>query len=127
MMTALEFLKERKRICHTYPVCEGCPINDKLVHYDDNTRRHCNDFLGSDPEEAIEIVGQWVEEHSVRTRQSEFLKIFPNASLDSNRIVDICPRATDAATATCENGAYEGCSSCRQKYWLSEVSEDGNS
>lgn len=76
------------------------------------------------PEEAVEAWNRRAEEHSVRTRQSEFLKMFPNASLDSNGSVDICPKATDLATFSCDDGAHGGCLRCRQRYWQQEVKDE---
>lgn len=76
------------------------------------------------PEEAVEAWNRRAEEHSVRTRQSEFLKMFPNASLDSNGSVDICPKATDLVTFSCDDGAHGGCLRCRQRYWQQEVKDE---
>ena len=41
MMEALEFLKERKRMCKSYPRCDGCPLrepNCNLTTDEDYTR-----------------------------------------------------------------------------------------
>lgn len=51
-----------------------------------------------------------------KTRQSEFLKIFPKARI-CNGVVDLCPD-TIAGTDICE---YENCDSCRMGFWLAEV------
>ena len=120
MMTALDFLKQKSRICNAYPDCRDCPINNKNW-YDDVGLEFCKKYLSDYPEEAIKIVEQWAAEHPARTRQSEFLKMFPHASLDSEGSVDICPKVTDSAISSCDGGASGGCSQCRQAYWLSEV------
>ena len=51
-----------------------------------------------------------------KTRQSEFLKIFPKARI-CNGVVDLCPD-TIAGTDICE---YKNCDSCRKDFWLAEV------
>lgn len=51
-----------------------------------------------------------------KTRQSEFLKIFPKARV-CNGVVDLCPD-TIAGTDICE---HKNCDSCRIGFWLAEV------
>lgn len=51
------------------------------------------------------------------TRQAEFLKMFPNWSMD----IDWCPMKFDKhqKSKKCINGDY--CQKCRKLYWLSEI------
>lgn len=116
-MDAAEYFKIKKRVCKSVNYrCDECFIA--------NCVEECCDFELNHPEEAVSIMEQRAEEHSVRTRQSEFLKMFPNASLDSNGSVDICPKATDLATFSCDDGAHGGCLRCRQRYWQQEVKDE---
>lgn len=54
-----------------------------------------------------------------KTRQSEFLKMFPKAKV-CNGVIDLCPDII-ANTDICE---YENCDSCRKNFWLAEVEQD---
>lgn len=63
------------------------------------------------------------KEHPVKTRQSEFLRMFPNAP-KSGRVLDICPRDLNIEympPKRCENIS---CSACKTDYWLTEVTEN---
>lgn len=58
-----------------------------------------------------------------KTRQSEFLKMFPNAEL-ADSAINICPKHLDGNYDRCGN--YEGkipCIECQKDYWLQEVEE----
>lgn len=113
MMTALEFIKQKTRMCNTYNgfCSDDCPLRifDK----------RCGDFVEEHPEEAISIVEQWAAKHPPKTRKSEFLKIFPKAY----GVINICPMTIEPIE--CDE-LQTGCIACKQKYWLSEmeVSED---
>ena len=60
-----------------------------------------------------------------KTKQSEFLKLFPDTKLDSNGIIDIKPCIIeksldpyfDLNCGKCEYSAYD----CKFAYWLEEV------
>ena len=125
MMDALEFIKQKARMCNTYPDCKGCPIYNEGVRSYGDKYRLCDYFFDKNPEEAISIVEQWAEKHPPKTRQSEFLKIFPNASISDGGHIDIQPCKIDE-NFNCEKWTDEGCWECKQRYWLLEMgaSED---
>lgn len=52
---------------------------------------------------------KWSAEHPVKTRQSEFLKLFPNADVQ-NDVIRICPKKIDQNSITDEE-----CSGLGQK------------
>ena len=57
-----------------------------------------------------------------KTRQSEFLKAFPNARLNSKGVLDIQPCNIDTGYST--DRCYFACSDeCQSNYWLQEVEE----
>ena len=63
-------------------------------------------------------VEKWAKEHPAKTRQSEFLKMFPDSELDSNGIIDICPivmyhKYTCSGLITCDE--------CRAEFWKEEI------
>lgn len=125
-MDAVKFLKEKKRMCdffHNQALCSKCPIQ----------KLECGTGELDDVEQMIVSVGaveKWAEEHPAKTRQSEFLKIFPNT-----RIVDgfITIEPCDIDNKRCGEGSkwcddHNGCKNCREDYWLTEVEEcDTNS
>ena len=121
-MDAVKFLKERKRICATHSVCKckECPLNTKRNGMD----KACEILLEENPEKYVEIVEKWSAEHPKKTRQSEFLKMFPNACIlyiDDNKVIDIlsCAIDKDFRTSNCNNKIT--CSECKKEYWLAEV------
>lgn len=119
-MDALEFLKERDRMCRVYSGkghCEGCPL--KGMHcmtvepiYDDSY------------EKVINTVETWSKEHPRKTRQSVFLKQYPNAWTCADGVLSICPNGvTDwhrSAFGTCV-GRSKNCVDCRREFWMQEV------
>lgn len=54
-ISAIEFLKEKRRMCQSYDDCHDCPI------WKDN--ESCDDWICSKPELAISIITQWAKEH----------------------------------------------------------------
>lgn len=125
-MDAVKFLKEKKRMCdffHNQALCSKCPIQ----------KLECGTGELDDVEQmivAVEAVERWSTQHPIKTRQSEFLKIFPNT-----RIVDgvITIEPCDIDNKRCGEGSkwcddHNGCKDCREDYWLTEVEEcDTNS
>ena len=71
--------------------------------------------------EIVSRVEQWVKEHPVKTRQSEFLKMFPNASVGYNGTLVICPSQADTkAVAECVR-SERNCDKCKHDFWLKEI------
>lgn len=55
-----------------------------------------------------------------KTRQSEFLKAYPNAKTNQG-IIDICPGDIDKDFDECKNYSIGCCVECQRDYWLQEV------
>ena len=71
--------------------------------------------------EIVEKVEQWAKEHPIKTRQSEFLKMFPNASVGYNGTLVICPSQADTnAVAECVR-SERNCDKCKHDFWLKEI------
>ena len=116
-MDALDFLKARKRMCEATN-CNSC----KLYHMQGSCCIAPEREKIEACEEAIAIVEQWAKEHPIKTRQSEFLKLFPGADVGE----------TDGCLTLNPCNVYEKmrkecsipkCSDCRRKFWLAEVEE----
>lgn len=120
-MDAVEFYKSMKRMCYSGEMCEKCPLYNNFSEMGSV----CDVLLHIKDEKASKvksIVEQWVKDHPVKTRQSEFLKIFPNAVIDEdNGILCIKPCEIDESIG-CTNG--KGCDDCYRKYWLTEVTDN---
>jgi hypothetical protein len=123
MMDAVEFLVTRDRMCKSFNgCCNGCEVKKRMGAGD-----VCIYYMKQHPQEVVEIVERWGKEHPRKTRQSEFLKMFPRASMASNGTIDFCPNSFDEEFACPEKGKFDHseceCPDCRRKYWLEEVDE----
>lgn len=116
-MDAVKFLKEKKRMCdffHNQALCSKCPIQ----------KLECGIGELGDVEHmiaAVEAVEKWAAEHPAKTRQSEFLKMFPNAKMREGAIITP-PCEIDiinAESKMCKNSS--DCNECRLNYWLEEI------
>ena len=114
-MDAVKFLKEKERICRKHD-CFGCPIGTKTggcaVGFICNWEKTA--------EEVVAIVEKWSAEHSIKTRQSEFLKMFPNADVVCS-ILDIKPCEIDKYLKPTICKRYSMCNDCKKAYWSEEV------
>lgn len=107
-MDAVEFLKQYSRMVTSG--VQPFAVPSKLAY-----------------EEIVDSVEQWAKEHPVKTRQSEFLKMFPNAALYNEALV-ICPCCVDTETyknkddSNCiyMDGAVR-CKDCKHDFWLKEI------
>lgn len=126
-MDAVEYIKEAKRICKSRSVCKSvsskCPLLDENGHCT-ATADICDADIIEKTEKAVRIVEQWAKEHPVKTRQSEFLKLFPKADLTRLLpcVIEKDKRAMRCAKYSCfSNPNY--CGMCRDDYWNEEVDE----
>ena len=80
----------------------------------------------NDYEGMVEAAEQWAAEHPVKTRQSEFLKLFPGAEPTKDGVLAICPNAFSPVYKD-ERGLckwhYAECDNCCRKFWLAEVED----
>lgn len=121
-MDAVEFFKTVNRLCENQS-CRECPVCKEGVCMVMNMVRIDGGLVES-IEETVSKVEQWAKDHPVKTSQSEFLKLFPNATIDEdNGILCIKPCTIDESIG-CTNG--KGCDDCYRKYWLTEVTDNGN-
>lgn len=124
MMDAVNFLKERARMCEANQTgettCENCAAYKGVSQ--------CYK-LGEpkDPEKMVAIVEQWAAEHPAKTRQSVFLEQYPEAAISKDGAIAICPLAISAAyrhgNGACNKENSDSCADCRRKFWSAEVEE----
>nr|DAI21097.1 MAG TPA: hypothetical protein [Caudoviricetes sp.] len=112
MMDAVEFLDKVDRLSKRGSTEEKMRYNDYRTARD-NTR-------------AVKFVEQWAAEHPVKTRQSEFLKQWPEADVDENGVLQTCPALISAShrdqTGGCATLSNK-CENCRKAFWFTEVEE----
>lgn len=125
-MDAVEYIKEAKRICKSRSVCKSvsgkCPLLDENGHCT-ATADICAADIIEKTEKAVQIVEQWAKDNPIKTRQSEFLKMFPNADLLDD-VINITPcKIEKEMKRYCGDRA---CNDCRKDYWLTEVTDNGN-
>lgn len=105
-MDAVEFIEEHRRMYkvtgkHLPTLAEGIPAED-----------------------VVKEVEEWSAAHPRKTRQSVFLEQWPNARVDKDGIIFICP--VDIAKnqrdeyGVCAN-PIKNCPKCRREFWMQEV------
>ena len=61
-------VKNYKRMCDSYKVCEGCPLTkDGSI---------CSRFMIEYPEKAEHTIMQWAAEHPIMTNRMKFKEVF---------------------------------------------------
>ena len=114
-MDAVMFVKEWKRMCRSSKTCLSCSIG-KIA----GVSTVCSNVVKEEPEKYVSIVEKWSAEHQIRTRQREFLKMFPNAPLRENGSIAICPLDVDRDAKKKKKQGLR-CLDCQKEYWLAEV------
>lgn len=120
-MDAVEFFKTANRLCKDQgckecPACkEGICMVMRMVRLEENSVKSI--------EETISKVEQWAKDHHVKTRQSEFLKMFPNAQIDTYGALTIRPCSIEKGLCS-KCTTLSDCVDCRREYWLTEVTDN---
>lgn len=121
-MDAIQFLKTVGRICKANNgKCDECPL-DK---YPCNAYINCirNVEPDKDSEEMVNIADGWAKDHPVKTRktrQSELLKMFPDAQIDTYGALTIRPCSIEKGLCS-KCTTLSDCVGCRREYWLKEI------
>ena len=121
-MDAVEYLKTLRIMCKSQANCSECPLHENCKEdgYD-----YCIADISEYAEKTVQIVEKWAKDNPVKTRQSEFLKKFPNA--DMQRISTLFPCVMDQTIRPTRCVKYESfsspkkCVECRNDYWHEEV------
>ena len=116
-MDALEFLKERRRMCKSSTSCNECPLKGIRCLPDSS-------MSDEDYERAITTVEKWSVKCPRKTRQDLVLEQWPNAEFDSQGVIAIDPCVVDKSIYSTENCSYDiaiTCDDCRREFWMQEV------
>lgn len=106
-MDAIEFVKQLRRMNE-----QGVQKNRFIYP--------CADRDTDSPEEVVAEVEEWAKEHPVKTRQSEFLKIFPGvdmSEMDSRLTFNPCNFYPNMRKKCAGRRCYD----CRREFWLTEA------
>lgn len=109
------------RMCKVFKNnCGICPMSIG----NNGANEFCAKLVMKQPNKANEIILKWCEEHPIKTRQSEFLKMFPNVCIYKGAI-NICPCTIDSDYDCKNKEKYVDfdCTGCKKEYWLAEVDE----
>lgn len=124
-MDTVEFFKTANRLCKDQG-CKKCPARKegvcmvmRMIRLADNSDESI--------EETISKVEQWAKDHPVKTRQSELLKMFPDAYLSAITRLLPCSLDKTLKPLRCAKYGYLSticrCDKCRDDYWNEEVAE----
>ena len=124
-MDAVEFLKEAKRYCEWCKnttqdgkkrLCDACYFEKLNNIFNLHSMAYCK---------FVEIVEKWAKAHPIKTRQSEFLKKWPDAEIGDDGLPSVAPcqlykdmEEKDENGVCCKNC---GCGICRRDFWLKEI------
>ena len=120
-MDAVEFITKRERMCKlNITHCKSCPVDIEIRKRGLETT--CYNFQITYPKTFVEIVERWNKEYPIKTRQSEFLKMFPRVSMTTDGVIALCPESMDSAFVCPIKSSYDPeCGECRRMYWLEEI------
>ena len=109
-MDAVKFITSMSQICQN-SICGNCVLSSFCG-------KPCHERTKEDAEKAMTIVEERMKTHPVKTRQSEFLKMFPNTPLGcDNGIITTCP--ANFYALDCKRGV--SCDDCCREFWLAEI------
>lgn len=114
-MDAVKFIQERNRMCATYTPkrCEGCPADNY-----GGEGVACIMIDKIDAEKLIPIVEAWTTAHPLINRQMSFLSHYPNADIDDDGVLKVCPKIVEGKNyVKPETCGLVPCSVCRKAYW----------
>lgn len=120
-MDAVEFIKTRARMCREYDGCAECPLD----FFCECEEEHQEQDSGDRAIKAVRAVEQWAKEHPVKTRQSEFLKQWPDAEIGDDGLPNVAPCQLclglihSEFPEDCESRGL--CIECRRDFWLKEI------
>ena len=101
-------------MCDYYVDCGDCPACDY---------EWCSSL--NEIPNMVPIVEKWAKEHHVKTRQSEFLKKWPDAKIGDDGLPTVAPCQLNIELLQCESqDDCEGrgvCDKCRRDFWLKEI------
>lgn len=96
-MDAVKFIEERNRMCGTM-----------------------SEVWGVDAAQIVKNTEEWAAAHPRKTRQSVFLEQYPEAMIDREDMLIVCPQYIDR-NLECRGGRDGDCGDCHREFWMQEV------
>lgn len=117
-MDALEFVRETNRMCKSFSISCGTCL----------AKKHGNCIISPLwDEEIVPIVEKWSKENPIKTRQSVFLEQWPEAKVDKDGVLPLCPSIVSSAYrnqyGSCGSPS-KSCNDCYRKFWMQEADND---
>ena len=100
-MDAVKFVEERNRMCGTM-----------------------SEVWGVDAAKIVKNTEEWSAAHPRKTRQSVFLEQYPEAQIDDNGVLSVCPTVISSSHRKDGGGCLNirrKCTDCRREFWMQEV------
>ena len=121
-MDAMRFIQERNRMCKSFDGgCKGCPAFNAC---EDDLCCAVGQESTMDATAQIAMVEEWSAAHPRETRQSVFLKQWPEAAIDSYGVLNLCPTPISKSHRNiygkCAHAGVN-CDKCRREFWMQEV------
>lgn len=117
-MDAVKFIEERTRMCESFNYgcgCQMCPACD------DDLCCAISVMSKLDATAQVALVEEWSAAHPRKTRQSVFMKQWPNAKVFVDGVLAFCPQELDSHYQCQSTDIEMRCQSCRRKFWMQEV------
>lgn len=118
-MDTVEFIKQINRLCEAQEDCKDCPLIGHAC--DVNTATIMSSYNIESVQKMVQIVEQWAKDNPIKTRQSEFLKKFPDAYLSAITRLLPCSLDKTLKPLRCAKYGYLSitcrCDRCRDDYW----------
>ena len=121
-MDAAKFIEERNRMCKSYnDECDNCPAFCSC-----GDKQYCavNQESTVDVKVQIAIVEKWSIENPYKTMQSVFLEQWPEAQVEDDGVLALCPSTISSAYRNKYGGCANygvNCSDCCRKFWMQKV------
>ena len=113
-MDAVEYVKQRERMCDYYSDCDKCPAKEVIG---------CANITKIS--QMVPIVEKWAKEHPIKTRQSEFFNQWPDAEIGYDGLPTVAPCQLNIELLQCESQKdceeRGACGKCRRDFWLKEI------
>jgi hypothetical protein len=101
VMDAVKFIEERNRMCGTM-----------------------SEMWGVDAAQIVKNTEEWAAAHPRKTRQSVFLEQWPEARVNDNGLLRVCPALVSTVhrgdCGVCSDVSKE-CAVCCREFWMQEV------
>mgnify|MGYP007008580021 FL=1 len=107
-MDALEFIKAIKQML-------SAGASNSTV------QKYISAYKKNDCEGMVKAAEQWAAEHPIKTRQSKFLKHYPDARILPHGCLNACPM--DVFSDADINCNAQPCFECKKEFWLAEVED----